>query len=140
MERRKIFKVIFMLFVLIILTVIFTALDNLHNLRTAYELGRSTGLMYKKMLENLVTFITIWFVYKNFRKDNRTLNFVMILVAVLVLSIIFSVMYKPTTNATAYHKEYSVGLAYKNILKTTIVANVLIVIFQKTNIRIRQTN
>jgi hypothetical protein len=134
MEKRKIFTVIFMLIVLMVLTIIFTALDNFHNIRSVYELGRSTGLMYKKVLENLITFITIWLVYKNFRENNRIQNFAMLLVAVLVLSIIFSVMYKPTISANAYQKGYSVGLVYKNILKTTIMANVLVVIFQKTNI------
>jgi len=134
MQKNSIITIIIMLIVLMILTIIFTAFDNLHHLRSAYEQGFATGYMFKNMLENLLTFATIWILYKKNNENKRIQNFLILTIAVLILSIIFSTTNKLLISANVNQNGYFLGLIYKNLLKTAIIANILVVIFQKINV------
>jgi len=140
MQKNSIITIIIMLIVLMILTIIFTAFDNLHNLRSVYELGFASGYMYKNVLENLLTFATIWILYKKNNENKRIQNFLMFMIAVLILSIIFASTNKLFINTNANQNGYFLGLIYKNLLKTAIIANILVVIFQKINVSITSSN
>ena len=86
------------------------------------------------MLENLLTFATIWILYKKNNENKRIQNFLILTIAVLILSIIFSTTNKLLISANVNQNGYFLGLIYKNLLKTAIIANILVVIFQKINV------
>jgi len=136
MPKNSIFTIIIMLIFLMILTIVFTAFDNLHNLKSTYVLGFASGCMYKNLVENFLTFTTIWILYKKNNTNKRIQNFLIFMITILILSIFFSTTNKLFINANGYQNGYFLGLIYKKLLKTTIIANILIVIFQKIQINV----